>query len=61
MDDSPKARAQRITAGVNNGDAVGAAAAMAGWPDDLRDAVWAFLAPDTQDSLTSVWPETAGA
>lgn len=58
LDDSPKARAQRITAGVNNGDAVGAAAAMASWPDDLRDAVWAFLADDTRDLLTSVWPET---
>lgn len=58
LDDSPKARAQRITAGVNNGDAVGAAAAMASWPDDLRDAVWAFLADDTRDLLTSVWPDT---
>jgi hypothetical protein len=56
-DDSPKARALRITAGVNNGDAVGAAAAMAGWSDDLRDAVWAFLADGTRDELTSVWPE----
>ena len=61
LDDSPQARAIRITAGVNNGDAVGAAAAMAGWPDDLRDAVWAHLADDTRDSLTSVWPETVEA
>jgi hypothetical protein len=61
LDDSPQARAIRITAGVNDGDAVGAAAAMAGWPDDLRDAVWAHLADDTRDSLTSVWPETVEA
>jgi hypothetical protein len=61
LDDSPQARAIRITAGVNNGDAVGAAAAMAGWPDDLRDAVWAHLADDTRDALTSVWPETVEA
>lgn len=61
MDDSPKARSQRITAGVTNGDAAGAAAAMAGWPDDLRDAVWALLADDTRASLNAVWPETTGA
>lgn len=56
MDDSPKARAQRVTAGVNNGDAAGAAAAMAGWDQELRDAVWAFLAKDTRDALNAVWP-----
>lgn len=54
--DSAKARAQRITAGVNNGDAPAAAVAMAGWPDELRDAVWALLADDTRASLNAVWP-----
>jgi hypothetical protein len=60
-DMSPKARAQRITAGVNKGDAVGAAAAMAGWDQELRDSVWQFLAGDTQDSLTAVWPDEVAA
>lgn len=60
LGDSPKARAQRITAGVNNGDAAGAAAAMAGWPDDLRDEVWNLLAADTHKQLNAAWPkETA--
>ena len=61
QDMTPKARAQRITAGVNNGDAVTAAAAMAGWDDKTRDAVWSFLAPDTQDKLTAVWPDEVAA
>ena len=61
QDTAPKARAQRITAGVNNGDAVTAAAAMAGWEDKTRDAVWSFLAPDTQDKLTAVWPDEVTA
>jgi hypothetical protein len=56
-DMSPKARAQRITAGVNNGDAAGAAAAMAGWPDELRDEVWNLLAADTHRKLNAAWPE----
>jgi hypothetical protein len=55
-DMSAQARALRITAGVNNGDAVGAAAAMAGWPDALRDEVWGFLAPNTHKALNAVWP-----
>ncbi|RYG55528.1 MAG: hypothetical protein EON56_05515, partial [Alphaproteobacteria bacterium] len=58
-DMSPKARAQRITAGVNTNDGKGAAEAMAGWPDELRDSVWALLAPDTQKALTAVWPVAA--
>jgi hypothetical protein len=61
QDMSPKARAQRITAGVNNGDANGAAEAMAGWDEKLRDSVWQFLAGDTQDKLTAVWPDEVTA
>ncbi|RUR69038.1 single-stranded DNA-binding protein [Variovorax guangxiensis] len=56
-DDSPKARAQRITAGVTAGDATGAAAAMAGWDEPLRDSVWALLPAKTQQALTAVWPQ----
>ena len=56
QDVTPKARAQNITAGVNNGDAKGAAEAMAGWPDALRDGVWMLLASDTQEKLNKVWP-----
>jgi hypothetical protein len=59
-DMSPKARAARITEGVKAGDAVGAAAAMAGWDDAQRDSVWALLAEATQTKLTAAWPkETA--
>lgn len=58
VDMSPKARAARIVAGVAGGDAVNAAAAMAGWDDHLRDSVWALLDDKTQDKLTAVWPAT---
>ena len=61
IDMSPKARAQRITAGVNAKDAKGAAIAIAGFGQAERDAVWAFLAPDTQDALTAVWPDEVAA
>ncbi len=57
LDMSPKARAQRIAAGVASGDAENAAAAMAGWPDELRDAVWALLPAKVQDKLTAAWPK----
>ncbi len=59
-DMSPKARAARITEGVKTGDAEGAAAAMAGWNDELRDNVWALLTDATRNKLTAAWPkETA--
>lgn len=57
LDMSPKARAQRITAGVKAGDAAGAAIVLANEPDKVRDAIWAFLDEKTQDELTSAWPE----
>jgi len=57
VDLSPKARAARITAGVASGDAEGAATAMAGWDDKLRDTVWNLLTAATQDKLTAVWPK----
>jgi hypothetical protein len=59
-DMSPKARAARISDGVKAGDAAGAAAAMAGWDDSLRESVWALLTEATQTKLTAAWPkETA--
>lgn len=59
-DTSPKARALRIAEGVAAGDAEGAAAAMAGWDDKLRDSVWTLLPSKVQDKLTAAWPkETA--
>jgi hypothetical protein len=57
VDMSPKARAQRIADGVKAGDASGAAAAMAGWEQDLRDSVWSLLPAKTQQALTAVWPQ----
>ncbi|MDM0041837.1 ERF family protein [Variovorax sp. J22R193] len=59
LDMSPKARAGRITAGVVAGDASGAAVVLAGLTEKVRDAIWAHLSPETQDKLTSVWPEVA--
>lgn len=61
VDMSPKARAARITTGVAKGDAAGAAVVLANETDKVRDAIWGFLDPKTQDALTAVWPETAAA
>lgn len=55
-DTSPEARAKRITDGVNDGDAAGAAAAMAGWDAKLLDSVWDLLPGDIQDKLRAAWP-----
>jgi hypothetical protein len=56
QDMSPKARAQRIIDGVNGGDEVNAAIAMDGWPQRLKDEVWALLPPKVPEKLTAVWP-----
>jgi hypothetical protein len=56
LDTSPSARADRITDGVQQGDAVNAAAAMAGWEEDLRNQVWDLLDEVVQKQLSDVWP-----
>jgi hypothetical protein len=56
---SPKARAARIAAGVADGDAAGAALAMSGWSEPELASVWKLLDADTQDKLSSAWPEVA--
>lgn len=58
-DMSPKARAQRITRGVADGDAEGAAQAMSTWDEPLLNSVWALLDAITQDKLTAKWPKAA--
>lgn len=58
-DMSPKARAQRITRGVADGDAEGAAAAMSAWDEPLLNSVWSLLDAITQDKLTAKWPKAA--
>lgn len=55
-DMSPKARAARIVAGVKEGDAEGAATALAGWDQDEVDAVWKLLPADVQEKLSAAWP-----
>lgn len=55
-DMSPKARAARIVAGVKDGDAEGAANALAGWDQEEIDAVWKLLPADVQDKLSVAWP-----
>ena len=55
---SPKERAKSITEGVANGDAQGAAYAMAnGYSEAEINAVWAHLDAATQDKLTAAWPK----
>jgi ERF superfamily len=56
-DDSPKARALRIIAGVAAGDAVGAAAAIASWEQALIDEVWQHFDPTTADAINANWPK----
>lgn len=59
-DMSPKARAARIATGVAAGDTAGAAKALAGLDDALRDEIWRHLNEATQNKLTAAWPkETA--
>jgi len=53
-----KDRAKSITEGVANGDAQGAAYAMAnGYSEAEINAVWALLDASTQDKLTAAWPK----
>ena len=59
QDMSPKARAQRITAGCNNGDAKGAAQYLSTLPASELEGIWAALAVDTQDALSAAWPKVA--
>lgn len=59
VDDSPKATAGRITAGVVKGDTAGAAQFMSAMPKTRLDAVWAMLDAATQDKLTAAWPNAA--
>jgi hypothetical protein len=61
QDMSPKARAQRIAAGVKNGDASGAAAYLAGLPEAELNSLWTLLDAATQDKLTQAWPVAAAA
>lgn len=56
QDMSPKARAARITLGVAEGDAEGAAIVLAGLPQKELDAIWALLDDDTANKLTAAWP-----
>lgn len=59
QDDSPKATAARIVAGVTNGDTAGAAQFLAAMPRERLDAVWALLDAKTQQALTAAWPVAA--
>jgi len=53
-DTSPKAIAQRISAGIKSGDAAGAAGFLASHQD--LDAIWSLLAKTDQDALQAAWP-----
>lgn len=61
QDMSPKARAVRIVAGVAEGDAAGAAEALAGFPEAEYHAVWALIDGKTQDKLIAAWPQAEAA
>jgi hypothetical protein len=56
VDMSPPARAARITAGVANGDAVAAAAALVAMPEEVMNAILALLNNETHDKVTAAWP-----
>lgn len=56
QDNSPKATAARLTAGVANGDAPGAAQFMSSMPAERIDAIWALMDAKTQEKLTAAWP-----
>ena len=59
IDNSPKARAERIKGGVEADDATGAAQFLASMPEPELNAVWALLDAKTQDKLTAAWPKAA--
>ena len=59
QDNSPKARADRLAAGVAKGDAAGAAQFLASLPEAEMNTVWGFLNAVTQDKITAVWPVSA--
>lgn len=56
VDQTPKARADRIKTGLAAGDAVNCAAALAGWNKDVIDAVWTLMSDKEQAKLTAAWP-----
>ena len=60
-DMSHAGRAARITAGVENDDAEGAALALSGFSQKELDSVWALLDAKTQDKLTAAWPQVEAA
>jgi hypothetical protein len=59
QDDSPKARAARLAAGVLNGDAEGAAQFLSALPDADTNKIWAHLDAETQKRITAAWPVAA--
>lgn len=56
---SPKERAKRISAGIANGDAAGAATFLSELPKPDLDAIWKHLPDADADALVAVWPEAA--
>ena len=56
-DMSPAAVSGRITAGVERGEAAGAALAMSGFDAVELAAVWELLADKTQAALSAAWPQ----
>lgn len=60
-DMSPKARAARIMTGVAAGDAEGAAKALAGLEQSLRDSIWEHINEHARAKLTAAWPQEVAA
>jgi hypothetical protein len=59
QDDSPKARAARLAAGILNGDAEGAAQFLSALPEADTNKIWAHLDAETQKRITAAWPVAA--
>lgn len=58
-DNSPAARAARMTAGVKEGDTKAVAAFLAGLPGNEINAIWSLMDDATQEKLTAAWPVAA--
>jgi hypothetical protein len=58
-DNSPAARAARMTEGVKEGDTKAVAAFLAGLPGNEINAIWSLMDDATQGKLTAAWPVAA--
>lgn len=61
LDNTPSAFAGRLSAGINGGDAAGAATAFYGQPEEYKKAVWPWLSKADKQAIADHKPEGATA